>query len=253
MIGHSCIANTRNSFTKSGKIIVRAAVPISKGTKICFNYVDPLLWTAKRQMELEQTKFGSCSCQRCVDPTELGTYVNGIYCKMCPTLKGILLPIKPLKKETDWICNKCSDRKSDAFVANLLSLPSHDWVRLNRHSIPDCLGFIQKHSGMLHPNHFFLIDVKFALCHISPMYEECMPNPRDYPALARKPGKFSSILTWLIFLYYIFCYYCLVDPYLMRIETCALDLLKVIDVLTPGKFSSVSIRHALFSFHILIL
>jgi len=42
------------------------------------------------KLELAQTKFGPCSCQLCANPTECGTLVNGIYCKMYPNLKEIL-------------------------------------------------------------------------------------------------------------------------------------------------------------------
>ena len=36
-------------------------------------------------------------------------------------------------------------------------------MSLERNSIPACLQFLKKHSQNLHPNHFFLMDVKLAL------------------------------------------------------------------------------------------
>ncbi len=189
-IGHSCIANARSSIAISGEIIIRAAVAISKGTRICFSHVNSLLLTAKRQLKLAQTKFGSCCCQRCVDPTECGTFINGIYCKMCPNLKGILLPENPLKKATDWVCNNCSDRKSDAAITKFLAEIDHGMKSLNRQSILECLSFIQKYSEILHPNHFFLLQVKWLLCARCPSYEESLFNQVNGSSLIRIPGTF---------------------------------------------------------------
>jgi len=85
---------TNQIFTKESKIVVRASVPIMKGPRITISFLSSsLLFSGRMQRlkSLEKTKFGSCQCQRCSDPTELGTFINGIFCLLCRNREGILL------------------------------------------------------------------------------------------------------------------------------------------------------------------
>lgn len=112
--------------------------------------------------------FLDCHCDRCKDPTELGTLVGGIFCPKCPNQKGILLPEKPLEdKLSDWICNKCSHRSIEGYIAadSLLKV-GRAFAGLDRQSIPDCEAFIRKWSKIVHPNHSYLTEVKMVLCDI---------------------------------------------------------------------------------------
>ncbi len=95
------MTNAEYTFTITGKMLVRSTVPITKGSKITINYAaNPLLGTMERLKLLETTRFlGSCDCQRCKDPTELGSFTSGIFCTKCPNHEGILLPEYPLEKD----------------------------------------------------------------------------------------------------------------------------------------------------------
>ncbi len=68
MLQHSCVANASKHFDESGRVYVRAAVPIRKGESVAINYSDPMWGTASRQAHLRQTKYFSCLCSRCRDP-----------------------------------------------------------------------------------------------------------------------------------------------------------------------------------------
>ncbi len=165
-------------------MIVRTAVPISKGSKILLNYLDPLFGTGKRQYLLHPTKFCSCSCQRCMDPSELGTFIGGIYCCKCPNQEGIVLSENAKDDDANWICKKCSDRKPATFYASLMRKPWEDWNALNRKSIPEMECFIDKYSKILHPHNFFLTSIKLALCQSYGASEEILfsENPRGLMA-----------------------------------------------------------------------
>lgn len=63
-LGHSCVPNATKVVTKDGRIIVRATVPITKGTRITLNHVAPLWGTMKRRFHIVQARFRSCSCER---------------------------------------------------------------------------------------------------------------------------------------------------------------------------------------------
>ena len=148
-------------------MLVRTTVPIAKGSKITINYTtNPLLGTVERLKLLETTRFlGSCECQRCKDPTELGSFASGIFCTRCPNQEGILLPEYPLEKESNWVCNKCSSKKSRSFITKLLD---EDVILLDnrdRKKSAKCEAFIRKYENkILHPNHYLLTDIRLLYC-----------------------------------------------------------------------------------------
>ncbi len=168
MIDHSCVANAIKTISKDGQIIVSSSVPITKGSKITLNFTNPPLFTPtlKRQLDIEQTKFDFCRCERCKDPAELGTFASGVYCFKCPNQTGILLSENPLDRKSNWKCNNCSDRKPISFMIGLMQKVEAEWIDLNTTSIPDCEGFIRQHGKLLHPNNYYMAIAKFSLCQI---------------------------------------------------------------------------------------
>ncbi len=172
MIDHSCVANAITSFTKKGKVVVRATVPITKGARIFLNYVEPMLpfGTLRRQYDLlSQTRFEDCRCDRCKDPTELATYLSAIFCTKCPNQEGILLSENPLSMIGDWSCSKCSDRKSVTSIGDLMGRIEKDLDVVNkddnRENASVCEKYIKKYEKILHPNHYMLLSIKISLCH----------------------------------------------------------------------------------------
>lgn len=113
LMEHSCLPNTAHIFdgaAGSYKITIRAALPIKKGDHITTMYTHALWGTQARREHLRETKYFSCKCQRCSDPTELGTYLSALKCMgMNPDepCGGIQLPLNPLDDNTEWACDKC--------------------------------------------------------------------------------------------------------------------------------------------------
>lgn len=56
--------------------------------------------TLKRRDHLNESKFFWCSCERCKDPTELGTHASTLLCPKCTN--GFILSIEPLNQDADW-------------------------------------------------------------------------------------------------------------------------------------------------------
>lgn len=81
MFEHSCKANCSKSFTSNCGVLISAAVNIKKGDHFSICYTDALWGTFNRRHHLSQTKFFWCSCPRCADVTEYGTYFSGIRCQ----------------------------------------------------------------------------------------------------------------------------------------------------------------------------
>lgn len=164
-IHHSCVANATKTVTKEGQLIVRATVPIAKGSRIVLSYSNKPMWgTGKRHFDLEKTRFGRpCRCERCRDPSELGTLVSGIFCFRMSCQGGILLPKDPLNQESDWICNECGGPKELNFIKNLLVKSRMEFDKMDRTAIADCEAFVKKFEVMLYPHHYLVVDRKMIL------------------------------------------------------------------------------------------
>ena len=209
LLEHDCVANAIKTFTNKGDIVIRAAVPIIKGEKIALCYTEPLWGTMNRQRHLSQTKFFQCVCERCKDPTELDTFTSGFYCQKCPqSSAGILLTENPLDDASDWICRQCGTRQPANYVAEIIESVGKEIVALKKGSVKDCEGFLRKFSKILHPNHFYLTDVKMALCQMYGHLEG------------------QSLIE-------------MNDETLNAKEALALELLKVADAVSPGNASII--------------
>lgn len=74
----------------------RSTVPIKKGEQHYTTYTYTLNGTAERQKHLRAGKFFICRCERCLDPTELGTHFSSLKCLECEN--GNVIPLNPLGK-----------------------------------------------------------------------------------------------------------------------------------------------------------
>uniref|UniRef100_A0A6A7FTB7 Protein msta-like n=2 Tax=Hirondellea gigas TaxID=1518452 RepID=A0A6A7FTB7_9CRUS len=102
MMMHDCAPNSDHWFSE-GKFIVRAALPIKYGEAITISYTVCLIGTQSRIKHLSITKLFTCTCNRCKDPTELGTHISSLRCRTCKS--GLVVP--PEINNEDWQCNEC--------------------------------------------------------------------------------------------------------------------------------------------------
>lgn len=207
LLEHDCVANANKTFNNKGEVIVRAAVPIAKGEKIALCYTEPLWGTINRQRHLSQTKFFQCHCERCKDASELDTFISGLYCQKCPTNTGILLIENPFDETSDWVCRQCGTRQPAKYVSDIVESAGKELVALKKGSVTSCEGFLRKFSKILHPNHFYLTDVKMALCQMYGHLE----------------GQNLIDMS---------------DEVLNKKESLALELIKLADAISPGNLHS---------------
>lgn len=81
MFEHSCSPNCSKSFTNDGHILISSGIDIKKGKHLSICYTDPLWGTPSRRNHLQESKFFWCTCARCSDPTEFGTYFSALRCQ----------------------------------------------------------------------------------------------------------------------------------------------------------------------------
>nr|CAD7397271.1 unnamed protein product [Timema cristinae] len=173
LLEHHCRPNCSKSFTSSGGLIIRTAEPILKGQHLSICYSDALWGTANRRHHLSETKFFWCTCERCADPTELGTFFSAIRCKnsLCD---GYLLSEHPLLQGTpeetplnsEWRCHTCQVMVPVSEVLETLEKVGRYLSSMEKGEPRSCERFQEQFENILHPNHFYLTDVQLALAQL---------------------------------------------------------------------------------------
>lgn len=169
MLENNCTPNCSKTFSNDGEVLIRSAVPIMKGEHLSICYADPIWGTRNRRHFLLETKYFSCACTRCRDPTELGTFLSSLKCPKCPATSsaGYLLPKNPLEYKTSWQCNICEGTTDTEKIEVILEEAGKHLVSLMKGNIKACEDFIRKYSmKILHPNHYYLTEVKLAVAQL---------------------------------------------------------------------------------------
>ncbi|XP_044759590.1 SET domain-containing protein SmydA-8-like isoform X2 [Coccinella septempunctata] len=170
MLEHSCKPNCSKSFAKDGSLVLIASGNIDRGDHLSICYTDPLWGTPNRRHHLYETKFFWCSCARCSDVTEFGTYFSAMKCRKMKCA-GYLLPKTFLEKtdntkNSDWICDKCGESLSCFSVQDVLERIGNDMMELPKGETEALKKFIDANSFFLHPNHYFLTEIRLALIQV---------------------------------------------------------------------------------------
>lgn len=169
LLAHSCLPNTYQTFEDDltlHRIRIFAARDIKKGEPITKMYItDPLSVTTMRQINLRRKKFYTCDCERCKDPTELGTFLSALKC--VGGCVGYLLPVNPSEVETVWKCNLCQSEK-DSVSAFSLPAVFHleiDSIQDKNLSVNELETLLEKILKLFHSNHYHVYAVKIILIH----------------------------------------------------------------------------------------
>jgi len=93
---HCCTPNTYCTINPDLSLTVRASVPIRAGSPVTRSLVDPLTATQCRRKELDKVFLLDCQCDRCKDPTELGTNLGGLHHP--DHGEAVFLPTTPLQE-----------------------------------------------------------------------------------------------------------------------------------------------------------
>lgn len=119
LMNHRCLPNVRYVFDDDLVMRVHASKPIKKGEQIFNNYSKILWGTQHRIIHLCYSKNFMCGCERCTDPTELGTYLGALKCvrESCPD--GRLVSLNPLKVSSVWQCDACGLKMDNVKVTKI--------------------------------------------------------------------------------------------------------------------------------------
>ena len=177
LINHSCRANAKhtlyikNRWTRDKKnnlallflfrrIAVQAQTDIKQGEEICINYVTFIIGTIMRQTKLQKNWYFKCSCERCSDPTELGSHLSSLRCPKCDN--GFLTQVSPLNPESPWKCSVHNFLYSKENVESLIvSLKRHLFSEGEGGTTPQQMEeVLEMFSQFLHPHHYLMMITK---------------------------------------------------------------------------------------------
>lgn len=182
---------------------MRAAHRILKGQVICHAYVDLMLGTPERRRLLHNLFYFECTCFRCADPTELGTYFSALKCTLCKT--GYLLAENPLKHTSNWKCNnsECTATQFYHYERDLVqhvlleeeTVLEENLKNNNLTSIKNLMNVLKKHRDVtLHPNHHRILSIEYTLVkHLLAIKDPAKPIVLEMKRLVKKYMKISSV------------------------------------------------------------
>ncbi|XP_026746333.1 SET domain-containing protein SmydA-8-like [Trichoplusia ni] len=154
LLAHDCVANTHMAINDNNTLVCHASVDIKKGEPIYYNYTDPLKGTSIRQQNLMIGKYFKCSCDRCSDATEMGTFMSSLMCAECNT--GYVSRNSP----EEWTCNNCKKAFPDPTIVNRIKCCMDKFDVLNKTDTKELEEYIRNVSLILSPNHYLLMDAK---------------------------------------------------------------------------------------------
>ncbi|XP_017059323.1 SET domain-containing protein SmydA-8 isoform X1 [Drosophila ficusphila] len=159
ILAHNCVPNTcRSIYPSEGyKIRLRAMVDLEEGQPLHHSYTYTLDGTSQRQNHLKQGKFFSCKCDRCLDPTELGTHFSSLKCGQCA--EGFQVPREPTETDTSWICSSCGATTSNTEAQKMLqSLQAEvnavQSLENGAKRLEEVERLLRKYKSLLHPLHY---------------------------------------------------------------------------------------------------
>ncbi|XP_055373089.1 SET domain-containing protein SmydA-8 [Condylostylus longicornis] len=184
MISHDCVPNTKHIFDDDLNIIFLATVDIPKGGTICTSYTQPLKSTLLRQEHLRQAKCFDCTCKRCMDPTELGTYCGAILCSKCKV--GKIISTNTSDKNAPWKCELCPHQIPAKQIAWGNTAIQKEIENLDKKSPKDFEEFIVKYQDTLHEKNTHILQIKYALTQLYGNVEKFLLHELNSAAVKRK-------------------------------------------------------------------
>ncbi|XP_071549532.1 SET domain-containing protein SmydA-8-like isoform X1 [Panulirus ornatus] len=154
LLNNACVPNVHLSYGSGEVMQVRTAVPIQAGETLYICYTGTMLPLWQRRAWLTTEYHFTCDCDRCGDPTEVGTYFSN---PKCPECTGLYLQPSTWLGETVWVCPICKTEQSDEEVQQDVK----DW--LERIKMSDVLGsssfrqvnlLLQQAEDEFHPQHY---------------------------------------------------------------------------------------------------
>ena len=163
-LNHSCLANAKPVKKRDHTVEVRAKRGIRAGEEICIQYLLDTQPTRLRRQLIARKWFFLCSCLRCSDKTEAGTFLDGLKCQS-RSCEGRVLPVSPLDPETEYSCDQCEAETSNTEVINILQRAESEACRrvgVDR-AIQHMEAVIERFGDVLLETNYVMTNIKMKL------------------------------------------------------------------------------------------
>ncbi|CAG9788953.1 unnamed protein product [Diatraea saccharalis] len=205
LLAHDCTPSTTHTDLERAPgrpLVIRASIPHNTGDIISLCYAYTLQGTLKRREHIKHSKFFDCTCNRCADPTELGTYASAFRCPKCA---GRVLPTAPLQCDAPWSCidNQCHYSMPATAVQLLLKRLTDEYEQIDVNGVPGFENFLHKYRNVIHNTHYLCLSAMHSLSQLYGKVADYMIHEMPETELNRK------------------------------IQICR-DLMKIFDVIEPG-------------------
>lgn len=163
-MNHDCVPNIRYAYEGDSIMAVRASKLIKKGEQI-FNSYTKFLWaTLQRRVHLAYSKNFLCKCERCLDPTEFGSFISALRC-VRPDCNNVMLPLDPLVVTSPWQCKVCGLKLDHARITKIYDIFSKQiFNKILNEPMTAINHYLKgKLSTILPPTNQFSIEVKLQI------------------------------------------------------------------------------------------
>lgn len=169
LIAHDCKPNTKHSFHgENFEILLISTMPIKAEEEITATYTQTLWGTLARRAHLRLAKHFDCTCKRCSDATEFGTYAGSFFCSECRETDPSedcpkIVSTDPLDEDAVWSCPECEYEVSaeemnwgnEALKMEIRGIDKSDPRNLEE--------FLVRYQDTLHAKNCHVLEVKYAL------------------------------------------------------------------------------------------
>ena len=184
VLSHSCVNNTRYTQTKDGRMVVRAATHIKEGEEVTTQYRGPNTGNVLRRLEFPRNWMFDCCCERCSDPTELGTHASTLKCPKCDQPQ--LYP-RDSHVDSPWQCRNCPYQEPAQSVREqTISLEAQLDTFPYSASPLEWEELLERFQSVLHENHYICMKTKRILLQIYGAREGFKLNQLPRKLLDRK-------------------------------------------------------------------
>ena len=142
------------------KLILRAQLDIKKGEEITIQYISFLLGKSRRRAEFSSCCMFECWCPRCLDTTELGSFLSAALCSSC---NGAVLPADSLLECKEWRCIECGQKMKEDNVEEIVTELEDEMMNITEHetAAPKPLPGTYRYSGNTKTIHDFIYSSRF--------------------------------------------------------------------------------------------
>ncbi|XP_064081211.1 SET domain-containing protein SmydA-8-like isoform X2 [Macrobrachium nipponense] len=190
LMNHDCRPNAQQWFTDKGNMVVRAIDPIPRGATVSISYTDPQWSTIVRQNHLQKCKQFTCICKRCLDPTEMGTFIGSLICAECGSP---MISSAPLDTSAKWVCTSCTCQHTME-AKQILSLGANLGAltqKLNPSNVSAATSLAKLLERQVHPHHYSLMQMYVSI--INALVHKDLADVND-EELCRLSGIVSRVM-----------------------------------------------------------